>query len=168
MSDQDCNADDLKLVLVLWFFIFLTPYICIILVIKLNNPVLFTFITIIIWFPACVIFVGIRELSPKNLNEIKIRDKSVKNYVKNYFQQLNYATDKPLKSNISFEEDPYIAKCVVCDLLIYENEEFTTCPICNAIAHRTHLLEWLKIKGFCPNCGQHIPSISLMRVCQIY
>ncbi|MHA1359942.1 MAG: PCI domain-containing protein [Candidatus Helarchaeota archaeon] len=43
------------------------------------------------------------------------------------------------------------AKCGVCNLVI-GNEESITCPFCNNPSHTTHLLEWLKIKGYCPVC----------------
>ncbi len=43
--------------------------------------------------------------------------------------------------------------CSVCKLSIDAHEEEIWCPNCHAPAHRTHLLEWIKIKGFCPNCS---------------
>ena len=43
--------------------------------------------------------------------------------------------------------------CSVCKLSIDTHEEEIWCPNCHTPAHRTHLLEWIKIKGFCPNCS---------------
>ncbi len=43
-------------------------------------------------------------------------------------------------------------KCSVCLLDIEYGEDFAKCPECGVFSHSDHLLEWLKIKGFCPNC----------------
>ncbi|NVM55764.1 MAG: PCI domain-containing protein, partial [Candidatus Helarchaeota archaeon] len=44
-------------------------------------------------------------------------------------------------------------RCMVCNLIIDPSKEETVhCQYCNSPAHRTHLIEWLKIKGTCPNC----------------
>ncbi|MHA1578182.1 MAG: RING finger protein [Candidatus Freyarchaeota archaeon] len=45
-------------------------------------------------------------------------------------------------------------RCIVCNLKIKEGENIVYCPFCGLPSHRDHLLEWLKIKGFCPNCGK--------------
>ena len=54
-----------------------------------------------------------------------------------------------------------IGHCIVCDLVIEENDDFITCPRCSALAHKLHLLEWIKIKGYCPNCNNPIKQIDL-------
>lgn len=56
----------------------------------------------------------------------------------------------PQKNQIS------IAGCIVCQLPINENQLVLECPVCNLKAHRDHLLEWIKIKGFCPRCGHKL------------
>jgi len=81
------------------------------------------------------------------------------------------------------EEVPLVLYCPYCDAEIQagslscENckEEFRTCIICNfpvlsdfvktpccdVYAHRSHLREWLKIKGKCPNCGEKLEEWEL-------
>ncbi len=47
-------------------------------------------------------------------------------------------------------------KCVVCNLPILDLDGFTKTPCCKTYAHYSHLKEWLKIKGKCPNCGEKL------------
>ncbi len=42
--------------------------------------------------------------------------------------------------------------CSVCLSKIESSEDILKCPYCEAIAHKSHLLEWLKLKGVCPVC----------------
>ncbi len=46
--------------------------------------------------------------------------------------------------------------CSVCKRNIYGNDEVVKCPHCDAIAHRIHMIEWLKSIGNCPKCKKHI------------
>ncbi len=51
-------------------------------------------------------------------------------------------------------------RCMVCNLIISPSkDEIIYCPHCSSPAHRTHLIEWIKIKGFCPNCKREIKMI---------
>jgi hypothetical protein len=52
-------------------------------------------------------------------------------------------------------------RCMVCDLPVKRGEELVRCPHCNNIAHKTHMLEWLHVRGTCPVCGEHIEDSSL-------
>ncbi|MHA1278853.1 MAG: zinc ribbon domain-containing protein [Candidatus Helarchaeota archaeon] len=45
-----------------------------------------------------------------------------------------------------------LPKCVVCNLVIEEDEPIETCPECGAIGHRAHFREWVHVKGTCPIC----------------
>jgi len=45
-----------------------------------------------------------------------------------------------------------IARCSVCNLYIASGDRFVKCTHCGVLSHRDHLLEWIKIKGYCPNC----------------
>ena len=47
-----------------------------------------------------------------------------------------------------------LKKCMVCNLIIGRGEEVVKCPNCSELAHRAHLLEYLKIKAQCPLCGK--------------
>ncbi len=43
-------------------------------------------------------------------------------------------------------------RCLLCKRQIDFNEEWLKCPNCEELSHRTHLLEWIRVKGTCPNC----------------
>lgn len=44
------------------------------------------------------------------------------------------------------------AKCMVCGVLINNSDRVAYCKHCGNVAHRTHLLEWIHVKGRCPRC----------------
>ena len=54
---------------------------------------------------------------------------------------------------ILIEKNKIIGLCMVCQLPIHITEEILKCPRCITLAHTSHLLEWIKVKGSCPNCG---------------
>jgi hypothetical protein len=43
-------------------------------------------------------------------------------------------------------------RCMVCNQFVGLKEPHSKCPYCGGLAHTTHLLEWLKVKGICPIC----------------
>ncbi len=47
-------------------------------------------------------------------------------------------------------------RCTVCQQFIGQEELYNKCPHCKHLAHRTHLLEWIKIKGTCPYCREKL------------
>ncbi len=47
-------------------------------------------------------------------------------------------------------------RCSVCALPIAKGEPIATCPECGQLAHVDHLLEWLHVKGVCPNCKSRL------------
>ena len=47
-------------------------------------------------------------------------------------------------------------KCIVCNLTIEQDDEKLFCPYCGNPSHKYHLLEWIKIKGFCPYCREKL------------
>lgn len=49
-----------------------------------------------------------------------------------------------------------LEKCMVCNLLIDKYQEIIKCSYCASLAHRDHLLEYLKIKTRCPMCGKEL------------
>ena len=57
-------------------------------------------------------------------------------------------------------------KCIVCGLPIkYEQkDEKLYCPHCRNPAHRTHLLEWIKLKGICPLCRKKLNISDLISI----
>ncbi|MHA1604451.1 MAG: hypothetical protein ACTSWF_07365, partial [Candidatus Freyarchaeota archaeon] len=47
-------------------------------------------------------------------------------------------------------------RCSVCQLNIVFGDDVVRCPHCCVLSHRDHLLEWIKIRGFCPNCRERL------------
>lgn len=54
----------------------------------------------------------------------------------------------------SSKEDTGI--CMVCKIGLQPSDQIVYCPLCGNPAHKTHMLEWLHVKGTCPICGQHL------------
>ncbi len=51
-------------------------------------------------------------------------------------------------------------RCMVCNLIVEPSKQnIIYCPHCNSPAHREHLIEWIKIKSFCPNCKKTIKML---------
>lgn len=49
-----------------------------------------------------------------------------------------------------------IIYCSVCRKVIIAGKDTLVCPNCGALSHRSHILEWLKVKGTCPSCGKRL------------
>ncbi|NHJ49803.1 MAG: hypothetical protein FK733_18570 [Asgard group archaeon] len=47
-------------------------------------------------------------------------------------------------------------QCSVCKLPISFGSDYLECSHCQNVAHREHLLEWVKVKGTCPICQQKL------------
>ncbi len=54
-------------------------------------------------------------------------------------------------------------RCIVCNLFIKKEDINTSkkCPHCNGIAHRNHILEWVRMQGTCPYCRTRLGSSQL-------
>ena len=52
-----------------------------------------------------------------------------------------------------------LKKCIVCNLVIGKGENIAKCPNCGGFAHKTHLLEYIKIKVRCPLCGKVLKKL---------
>ena len=52
-------------------------------------------------------------------------------------------------------------KCSICQGLIKSGENVLECPTCNNIAHKEHMLQWLKIKEECPICKTEVSNRTL-------
>lgn len=46
--------------------------------------------------------------------------------------------------------------CAVCKMDIAPGEATTKCPHCNTKIHSDHFIEWIKVKGYCPNCKRDL------------
>jgi hypothetical protein len=51
--------------------------------------------------------------------------------------------------------------CMVCNGIIQSTESALQCPNCEGNAHRTHFLEYLKVKGSCPHCENQLDARDL-------
>ena len=60
------------------------------------------------------------------------------------------------RDRVRYSQDEIVGKCSVCELSIYLSDDTLMCPVCDESAHRDHLLEWIKVKGNCPNCGTNL------------
>ncbi len=49
-----------------------------------------------------------------------------------------------------------LEKCIICNLVIGKDQQISKCPGCGGLAHRTHFLEYLRIKNQCPICGKWV------------
>ncbi len=49
-----------------------------------------------------------------------------------------------------------IPRCRICGSSIVHGDEILQCPYCKAYAHKTHFIEWIKVKGYCPVCGTDV------------
>jgi hypothetical protein len=52
--------------------------------------------------------------------------------------------------------------CAVCKLPISYGSTTAECPKCNALAHKEHLFEWVKVKGSCPVCQRELRTDDLI------
>ncbi|MCK5158409.1 MAG: hypothetical protein KAR08_04590, partial [Candidatus Heimdallarchaeota archaeon] len=52
--------------------------------------------------------------------------------------------------------------CSVCKLPISFGSEPLECYHCQNVAHKEHLLEWVKVKGTCPVCQQKLVADKLI------
>jgi hypothetical protein len=48
------------------------------------------------------------------------------------------------------------SRCMVCNLRMNPSDKTLTCPYCENVAHKTHMLEWLHVKNYCPVCHRHL------------
>lgn len=55
-----------------------------------------------------------------------------------------------------------LEKCIICNLVIGKNQKIAKCPSCGGLAHRTHFLEYLRIKTQCPTCGKWVKKEELV------
>ncbi len=47
-------------------------------------------------------------------------------------------------------------RCMICRQFVGREELHFQCPHCKQLAHRIHLLDWLKTKDFCPYCRRKL------------
>jgi uncharacterized delta-60 repeat protein len=59
------------------------------------------------------------------------------------------------------EDAMIVGKCMVCNLDVKKSDIVALCPYCGNIAHKTHMLEWLHVKNYCPICRKHLTEKDL-------
>jgi len=69
-----------------------------------------------------------------------------------------HCTSFQLESVNHLDKGQIIGICRVCNLPLYDSEEAEKCPVCGSSMHKSHFLEWLKIKGYCPACSKKITN----------
>ncbi len=52
--------------------------------------------------------------------------------------------------------------CVVCKAELYPGERIVLCPSCQAQGHHGEYLEFMKVKGECPDCGERFRPSHLL------
>lgn len=52
--------------------------------------------------------------------------------------------------------------CIVCNGAISSTDAILQCPKCSGRAHRIHILEYIKVKGYCPNCHTELDDRDLV------
>ena len=53
-------------------------------------------------------------------------------------------------------------RCSVCNTNIVPGDSIVGCPHCGAQGHRDHFLEWIKIRGTCPNCKEKLSRLDVV------
>ncbi len=46
--------------------------------------------------------------------------------------------------------------CMICFAQLIAEKNAFTCPACTHVAHNTHIMPWVKIKGYCPTCRESL------------
>ncbi len=59
---------------------------------------------------------------------------------------------EPSKGETIATED-FSDRCIVCRGLIRKGDSYVLCPNCKKPAHYSHFLEFVKVRGVCPNCN---------------
>lgn len=57
-----------------------------------------------------------------------------------------------------------IPTCSVCKRKIYAEQEAVKCSHCEHLAHKSHLIEWIKSFGYCPNCKKPLIDSDLIEL----
>ncbi|MFB0563847.1 MAG: RING finger domain-containing protein, partial [Candidatus Lokiarchaeia archaeon] len=54
------------------------------------------------------------------------------------------------------------ARCSICNNELGSGDVVVSCPHCGAQGHRDHFLEWIKIRGTCPNCKEGLNRLDIV------
>ena len=54
--------------------------------------------------------------------------------------------------------------CAVCQAPLSPDDTIVRTPCCQSYAHKEHILNWISMKGFCPNCMQKITEVDLISI----
>lgn len=59
--------------------------------------------------------------------------------------------------------EPSDIRCAICKTHIELDDDVLVCPHCGNISHTNHILNWVRTKGYCPACGEHLKERDLQR-----
>ncbi|UCE14393.1 MAG: E3 ubiquitin protein ligase [Candidatus Heimdallarchaeota archaeon] len=65
-----------------------------------------------------------------------------------------------VENYVKTDREEFRKQCVICRTPIKSRSSSATCPYCENIFHRNHLLEWLKVFNQCPMCHQRLTLFS--------
>ena len=111
------------------------------------------------------------QISYPNIDDIiidtvsgRILDNSVPALDERYqLRDIDFKTRGTINSNLQSLPCEVIENCIICHLPMCSSDEVIACPVCGTLAHRTHYLEWIKIKGYCPHCETVIKAVSFLK-----
>lgn len=61
-----------------------------------------------------------------------------------------------------------IPTCSVCKRKIYAEQKAVKCSHCEHLAHKSHIIEWIKSFGYCPNCKKPLIDTDLIELQELY
>lgn len=85
-------------------------------------------------------------------------DRLVESYKQFKFYMCYYCgnpIEKDSEKCLSYQKE--LLQCNIYKLPISFGEEIGICDLCETKCHLSHLQEWVKVQGKCPNCLQEIP-----------
>ena len=73
----------------------------------------------------------------------------------------NYGADMRALSETTISprtqgSDATLGTCMICHMKVEQGDIEVRCPNCGCVTHKTHMLEWLHVKNYCPVCHRHI------------
>jgi len=99
------------------------------------------------------------EMPPDTLENLFV-DLISYNFIEGEIDPITKVIILPPRIQKVSEQTPKQFRCMVCNLFVNPSyEEVVHCPYCNQPAHYIHLIEWIKVKGKCPNCKREIKML---------
>jgi hypothetical protein len=81
------------------------------------------------------------------------------------YSEISGADDHELSETTTSKEtqtpDNLLRTCTICHMKFEQSDIVVRCPYCGYKAHKTHMLEWLHVKDYCPVCHRHVDERDL-------